>query len=108
MKQDAKSSLDKTRAQLTRDEIEGIARLAGLAIDKADVEFYAHDLSRILDLVEQINAIDTSGVVPMAHPLDMTQRLRPDLVTQTNQRELFQSIAPLVRDGLYLVPRVIE
>jgi len=89
-------------------EVKKIARLARLAIDEAEVERYAHDLSGILDLVERMNQADTQGVEPMAHPLDMAQRLRPDVVTETNQRELFQLNAPAVEHGLYLVPKVIE
>ncbi|MDX1656721.1 MAG: Asp-tRNA(Asn)/Glu-tRNA(Gln) amidotransferase subunit GatC [Candidatus Competibacteraceae bacterium] len=89
-------------------DVERIAHLARLAIDPADVPGYARDLSAILDLVEQMSAVDTTGVEPMAHPLDLAQRLRADEVSETDQRELYQSIAPLVSDGLYLVPRVIE
>ncbi|MEF3193103.1 MAG: Asp-tRNA(Asn)/Glu-tRNA(Gln) amidotransferase subunit GatC [Halothiobacillaceae bacterium] len=89
-------------------EVKKIARLARLAIDEAEVERYAHDLSGILDLVERMNQADTQGVEPMAHPLDMAQRLRPDVVTETNQRALFQLNAPAVENGLYLVPKVIE
>lgn len=89
-------------------EVKKIARLARLAIDEAEVERYAHDLSGILDLVERMNQAETQGVEPMAHPLDMAQRLRPDVVTETNQRELFQLNAPAVENGLFLVPKVIE
>ncbi len=89
-------------------EVKKIARLARLAIDELEVERYAHDLSGILGLVERMDQADTQGVEPMAHPLDMPQRLRPDVVTEGNQRELFQLIAPAVAKGLYLVPKVIE
>lgn len=89
-------------------EVEKIAHLARLAIDPQDVPVYARNLSDILAFVEQLNEVDTSGVVPMAHPLDMTQRLRPDEVTEQNQREHFQAHAPAVEAGLYLVPKVIE
>ncbi|MEW5755639.1 MAG: Asp-tRNA(Asn)/Glu-tRNA(Gln) amidotransferase subunit GatC [Pseudomonadota bacterium] len=94
-------SLDKT-------DVEKIAHLARLAIDEGDVARYAQNLSSILALVEQMSAIDTTGIEPMAHPLDVAQRLRADEVTETDQREQFQRIAPLVEDGLYLVPKVIE
>lgn len=90
------------------DEVKRIAHLARLAIDEADIPSYARSLSDILDLVEQMKYVDTSGVEPMAHPLDASQRLRDDEVTEPNQRELFQSIAPATEAGLYLVPRVIE
>ena len=93
---------------LDRADVEKIAHLARLAIDEGEVERYARDLSSILDLVEQMNAADTQGVTPLAHPLHMAQRLRRDEVTEADQREKFQRIAPLTEDGLYLVPKVIE
>ena len=65
-------------------------------------------LNDILAMVDQMGAVDTTGVEPMSHPQEATQRLREDRVTETDQRELFQSIAPAVEDGLYLVPKVIE
>ncbi|HHJ38836.1 MAG: asparaginyl/glutamyl-tRNA amidotransferase subunit C [Methylothermaceae bacteria B42] len=93
---------------LTADQVRNIAYLARIQINEADSENYAKDLSSILDFVAQMNAVDTENVPPMAHPLDLPQRLRPDEVTEENQRELFQSIAPAVEAGLYLVPKVIE
>ena len=93
---------------LDAKEVEKIAHLARLAISAADVPEYARNLSRILDLVEQMNAVDTDNVTPMAHPLELSQRLRPDQVTESDQREHFQAIAPRVEDGLYLVPKLIE
>lgn len=93
---------------LDADEVKKIAYLARLKIDEADISGYVTNLSNILELVEQMNAIDTAGVVPMSHPLDAVQRLREDRVTETDQRDDFQAIAPSVEDGLYLVPRVIE
>ena len=93
---------------LDAKEVEKIAHLARLAIGDADVPEYARNLSRILDLVEQMNAVNTDDVTPMAHPLELSQRLRPDQVTESDQREHFQTIAPRVEDGLYLVPKVIE
>jgi aspartyl/glutamyl-tRNA(Asn/Gln) amidotransferase C subunit len=84
-------------------EVAKIAHLARLAIRDEDVPAYARNLSAILELVAQMNAADTAGVAPMAHPLDMTQRLRPDAVTEPDQREHFQAIAPQVEAGLYLV-----
>ena len=89
-------------------EVAKIAHLARLAIREQDAPAYARNLSAILDLVAQMNAVDTTGIAPMAHPLDMAQRLRADAVTEANQREHFQVIAPGVEGGLYLVPRVIE
>ncbi|HFQ14015.1 MAG TPA: Asp-tRNA(Asn)/Glu-tRNA(Gln) amidotransferase subunit GatC [Gammaproteobacteria bacterium] len=93
---------------LDKQDVEKIAHLARLAIDEADVPLYAQNLSNILDLVEQMNAVDTRDVEPMAHPVEAVQRLREDAVRETDQRERFQSIAPRVEDGLYLVPKVIE
>lgn len=93
---------------LDRTDVEKIAHLARLAISEEDVPVYAENLSRILSFVEQMNAVDTAGVEPMAHPLDVTQRLRTDAVTEDEQRARFQAIAPQVEAGLYLVPKVIE
>ncbi len=93
---------------LARDDVEKIAHLARLAVDESELDSVADGLSNILQMVEQMDIVDTQGVTPMAHPLHMTQPLRPDQVTEENQRELFQSIAPQTEDGLYLVPKVIE
>jgi aspartyl-tRNA(Asn)/glutamyl-tRNA(Gln) amidotransferase subunit C len=93
---------------LKSGDVERIAHLARLAVDEADIPLYARNLSDILDLVTQMNAVDTTQVEPMAHPLDQPQRLRPDEVTEVDQRGKFQAIAPRVEDGLYLVPKVIE
>ena len=93
---------------LTKKDVENIAHLARLAIDDADIPNYANNLSSILELVEQMNAIDTTDVEPMAHPLDAVQRLRKDEVTESNRREHFQQVAPKTEAGLYLVPKVIE
>ena len=89
-------------------EVAKIALLARLAIREQDAPAYARDLSAILELVTRMNAADTAGVAPMAHPLDMAQRLRADEVSEPDQRERFQTIAPRVEAGLYLVPKVIE
>ena len=93
---------------LTSEEVNRIAWLARLAIDSDKTDAYAHDLSGILDFIEQMSAVDTAAVEPMAHPLDRAQRLRPDAVTEPDQRALFQQLAPAVEAGLYLVPKVIE
>ena len=85
-----------------------IAHLARLHLADDDVGSYAGELSAILAFIEQMNAVDTSGVTPMAHPLDLTQPLRADAVTEQDHRDEYQANAPAVRDGLYLVPRVIE
>jgi aspartyl-tRNA(Asn)/glutamyl-tRNA(Gln) amidotransferase subunit C len=93
---------------LERAEVEKIAHLARIAIDEGQLVSVGRDLSNILDLVAQMNAVDTTAVAPMAHPLDMVQRLRPDAVTESDRRERFQAIAPATEAGLYLVPKVIE
>ena len=93
---------------LTTDEVKKIAHLARLGIDKQDVESYAKDLTGILDLMTRMNESTTDGIVPMAHPMDQVQRLRADAVTEQDDREKFQAIAPQVEAGLYLVPKVIE
>ena len=94
---------------LERHEVEKIAHLARLTLTEEQIPFYASNLSKILDLVAQINTVDTKDILPMPHPLEeLTQRLRKDEVTETNQRELFQTIAPSTEAGLYLVPKVIE
>jgi aspartyl-tRNA(Asn)/glutamyl-tRNA(Gln) amidotransferase subunit C len=93
---------------LDHSDIAKIAHLARLAIDEDKVAAYAMDLSNILDLVEQLEAVDAEDVLPMAHPLHMTQRLRPDEVTEENHRGDYQRVAPQVEAGLYLVPKVIE
>lgn len=93
---------------LDKNDVENIAHLARLAISEEDVPAYAENLSNILTLVEQMSAVDTGGVAPMAHPLEMAQRLREDVVTEENKREHFQQHAPAVENGLFLVPKVIE
>ena len=93
---------------LQHSDIEKIAHLARLAVSQDDVPRYVRELSNILQMVEQMNSVDTRTVVPMAHPLEAGQRLRADEITETDQRELFQSVAPQVEAGLYLVPKVIE
>jgi len=93
---------------LTQDDVKKIAHLARLSISDADIPSYEKELSNILGLVEQMNAVDTSDVSPMAHPLDMAQRLREDTVTEENHRDDYQSVAPNVEKGLFLVPQVIE
>ena len=85
-----------------------IAHLARLHLTEHDVQRYAAELSAILAFIEQMSATDTGDVVPMAHPLGMTQPLRADVVTEQDRREEYQAVAPAVRDGLYIVPKVIE
>ena len=90
------------------EEVKKIARLACLDVEEAELSSYATNLSNILDLVAQMNQIDTTDVTPMSHPFDVVQRLREDVVTDTDRRDDFMAIAPKAEDGLYLVPKVIE
>lgn len=93
---------------LTTEEVKKIAYLARLGIDNKDIATYAQDLSRILDLMTQMSETNTDKVLPMAHPMEQKQRLRADAVLESNQRQHFQSIAPQVDSGLYLVPKVLD
>jgi aspartyl-tRNA(Asn)/glutamyl-tRNA(Gln) amidotransferase subunit C len=93
---------------LTTDDVKRIAHLARIEVTEADAQATLEKLGGILGLIEQMQAVDTTGIEPMSHSQDVTQRLRDDVVTEINQRELFQSIAPAVENGLYLVPKVIE
>lgn len=93
---------------LTANDVKKIAHLARLGINEQQIEAYTKDLSSMLDLMTHMGQLDTSNVAPMAHPLDQTQRLRADLVIESNQRDHFQVIAPQTEAGLYLVPKVIE
>lgn len=93
---------------LRPDDILRLARLARLEISPAEIPDVSAKLSNIVAMVDQLQAVRTEGVVPMAHPLETPQRLRPDVVTEVDQHELYQRNAPLVERDLYLVPKVIE
>ena len=93
---------------LKTEDVRSIAQLARLQISESAVGQLTTDLSNILALAEHMKVVDTTNVTPMAHPMDATQRLRIDEVTEINQREKFQGIAPDVENGLYRVPKVIE
>ena len=93
---------------IERQEIEKLATLARIAIDDSTISEVSQRLSSGLDLVDQLQAVNTEGVEAMSHPMQATQRLREDEVTEINQREAFQAIAPETEDGLFLVPKVIE
>jgi aspartyl-tRNA(Asn)/glutamyl-tRNA(Gln) amidotransferase subunit C len=93
---------------LSLQDIQHIARLARLAINDQDAVEMQNRLNSIFRLIEQMQAVDTSGIEPMSHARDMHLRLREDQPTETNQREKFQAGAPAVDNGLYLVPKVIE
>ena len=93
---------------LVHDQVRRLARLARIAIRPDETEAVLEQLNRVLALIEEMRQVDTTGVEPMAHPLDAKQRLRPDTVTEQDQRELYQSVAPAVEGCLYSVPKVIE
>lgn len=105
------------KMSLNSSDVKRIAHLARIEVTDDEAETLLQKLSGILNLIEQMQAVDTTGITPMSHSQDVTQRLRPDAVTEADQRSLFQSIAPklgngvegpAVADGLYLVPQVIE
>jgi aspartyl-tRNA(Asn)/glutamyl-tRNA(Gln) amidotransferase subunit C len=93
---------------LTDDQIRRIARLARIAIGDEESVQVRDRLNRVLGLIDQLQAVDTAGIEPMSHALDVVQALRQDVVTESDQRARFQSGAPAVEGGLYLVPKVIE
>lgn len=93
---------------LDTHQVLAIADLARLQIDEKSIAEFQTNLSNVLDLVDQLQAVDTTGVEPMAHPMDAVQRLRADVVTESNNREKFQKIAPSTANGHYLVPKVVE
>ena len=93
---------------LTRDDVKRAARLARIAIDEDEADAVLAQLANIFGMIEEMRAVDVTGVEPMAHAQDVTLRLREDAVTEADQHELFQGIAPRVENGLYLVPKVIE
>ncbi|QZA77149.1 Asp-tRNA(Asn)/Glu-tRNA(Gln) amidotransferase subunit GatC [Deefgea tanakiae] len=93
---------------LSTDDVRRIARLARIAVTENEVAESQVQLNRLFDLIEEMRAIDTTGIAPMPHPQDMLLRLRDDVATASNRREAFQAVAPAVENGLYLVPKVIE
>jgi aspartyl-tRNA(Asn)/glutamyl-tRNA(Gln) amidotransferase subunit C len=93
---------------LSSKDIEHIAHLARLDVADAEVAGYQDKLGKIIDFIDALAKADTDAIVPMAHPLDMSQRLRADEVTEVNQRDRYQQNAEVTIDGLYVVPRVVE
>ena len=97
---------------LTPDQVHRIALLARIAVDPDEARVVTDRLNQVLDLIDQLQAVDTGGTEPMSHALDsqraIEQRLRPDTVSEPDRRADFQALAPAVEQGLYLVPRVIE
>ncbi|MEQ1663445.1 MAG: Asp-tRNA(Asn)/Glu-tRNA(Gln) amidotransferase subunit GatC [Thiobacillus sp.] len=93
---------------LSTDDVRRIARLARIEISEVDAAATQTRLNAIFKLIEAMQAVDTSGIAPMAHAQDVAQRLRADVATETDHRDAYQAVAPAVERGLYLVPRVIE
>jgi aspartyl-tRNA(Asn)/glutamyl-tRNA(Gln) amidotransferase subunit C len=93
---------------LTPDDVRRLARLARIAIDEEQSATVLERLNAVLGLVDQMRAVDTRGIEPMSHAVDVAQRLRADEVREGDRRQLYQSVAPAVEAGLYLVPKVIE
>ncbi len=89
-------------------DIEKIADLARIGVSGTQTSELCEQLNGIVQMIAKINSVNTEGTLPLAHPFDATQSLRPDVISETNQRELFQSIAPQVQLGLYIVPKVID
>jgi aspartyl-tRNA(Asn)/glutamyl-tRNA(Gln) amidotransferase subunit C len=93
---------------LSSEDIQRIAHLARIEITSAEAVDVRAKLDGIFDLIGRMRAVDTTGIVPMSHAQEVTLPLREDVITETDRRELYQSVAPAVQDGLYLVPKVIE
>jgi aspartyl-tRNA(Asn)/glutamyl-tRNA(Gln) amidotransferase subunit C len=93
---------------LTLEQVQRIAHLARIEVSQAEAETTLTHLNGIFQLIEAMQAVDTSGIEPMAHAQDVSQRLRDDVVIEENRRAAFQAVAPEVEAGLYLVPKVIE
>ena len=91
-----------------RSEVEKVAHLARLHISDAEADEVTSRITDILELIDKMQSVDTDAVEPLAHPLDVKQRVRPDQVTETDRRAQLQTLAPEAESGLYLVPKVIE
>jgi aspartyl-tRNA(Asn)/glutamyl-tRNA(Gln) amidotransferase subunit C len=93
---------------LTPDDVRRLARLARIEIEAEESHALLDRLNGVLGLIDEMRRVDTQGIQPMSHALDVSQRLRPDEVREADRREAYQSVAPAVQDGLYLVPKVID
>ena len=93
---------------IDRADIEKLGELARIAITEENVEATTRSINEVLSLVDQLQTADTANVEPLANPLDATQRLRHDEISETNHRDDYQPLAPAVENGLYLVPKVID
>lgn len=102
------ANTSQTSDVLTAQDVKQIAILSRLAIDETKAAEHASSLNRILLLMQTLQSIDTTNIEPLKSPFDHAQPLRDDVVSETNQRDAYQAVAPATQDGLYLVPRVIE
>ena len=93
---------------LTLEDMNKIAHLARVGLSDDEKSLYTDSLNNILGLIDELQAVNTTSIEPLAHALEVTQPLRADIVTEQNQRDAYQAIAPAVQDGLYLVPKVME
>ena len=93
---------------LSIEQVQRIAKLARIEMDATQIGSAQDKLNSILSLIDQLQSVDTTGIEPMSHPMELSTRLREDQVTEHNQREAFQAVAPQTEAGLYLVPKVIE
>jgi len=93
---------------LEKSEVDTISRLAAISVDATEVDQLTAKISNVLDLFQRMEAVDTTNVEPMSHPLDQVQRLREDVVTETDHHERYQKLAPAAEKGMYLVPQVID
>ena len=101
-------NLTENPVSLSKEQVQQIATLARLQLEDGEFDDMIDKLSRIVDFVDQLQATPTDDILPMAHPLNMSQRLRADVVTESNERDFIQENAPSTEDGYYLVPKVIE
>lgn len=93
---------------LSPEAVKKIAHLARLSVSQEDIKHYANKLSQVIEFIEEMNKIDTSAIDPLAHPLNLADHPREDVISEANLREIYQRLAPEVEAGLYLVPQVIE
>ncbi|MDG4812196.1 Asp-tRNA(Asn)/Glu-tRNA(Gln) amidotransferase subunit GatC [Hydrogenovibrio sp. 3SP14C1] len=93
---------------LEKSEVDTISRLAAISVDATEVDQLTAKISNVLDLFQRMEAVDTTNVEPMSHPLDQVQRLREDVVTETDHHKQYQKLAPAAEKGMYLVPQVID
>lgn len=93
---------------LSAEDVRKIAVLSRIALTEAELVEAQEELNHIFDMIAKMQAVDTEGVMPLSHPHELAQRLRDDVITETNQRDVYQRVAPAVKDGLFLVPKVIE